>query len=436
MSRLLSASRIACIRAAKAAVRVQAKLVDSGAVSKKDASPVTIADYAAQVIVSVTLQSILGYGTDGVMRGDSTTTPEDSNGAHSRSSLRAGSIFRMVGEEDATTLQKEGSTLIPEILAALDDAWPRSEVHWGTESDSSTPTTSSSSSGSSASSAGWTAAEVITALSSGGYAGGGTEPYWVLDPIDGTKGFLRRGQYAVGLAYVMHGRPVLGVIACPNLPYPAWPTATQQATSTEPAAAAAAVPPPAAAAAAQRGCIFTALEGHGATMEAMPVYPDAIAQSEASTAVAPDAAAVVPVPAAVQSIRASPLTEGSQLVLAESFEASHSDHAVSSSIASSLGLQASPIRIDSMCKYGLLARGDAHVYLRFPRPGYVENVWDHAPGAILITEAGGCVSDADGLPLDFSVGRGLSNNYGVVASSSPAVHGAVIAAVRKARGKE
>ena len=41
---------------------------------------------------------------------------------------------------------------------------------------------------------------------------------WALDPIDGTKGFLRQGQYAVCLALLLDGEPVLGVMGCPNLP--------------------------------------------------------------------------------------------------------------------------------------------------------------------------------------------------------------------------
>lgn len=41
---------------------------------------------------------------------------------------------------------------------------------------------------------------------------------WALDPIDGTKGFLRKGQYAVCLALLQDGKPVLGVMGCPNLP--------------------------------------------------------------------------------------------------------------------------------------------------------------------------------------------------------------------------
>ena len=40
-----------------------------------------------------------------------------------------------------------------------------------------------------------------------------------LDPIDGTKGFLRNDQYAVALALIEDGKPVLGVLGCPNIPH-------------------------------------------------------------------------------------------------------------------------------------------------------------------------------------------------------------------------
>ena len=41
---------------------------------------------------------------------------------------------------------------------------------------------------------------------------------WTLDPIDGTKGFLRGEQFAVCLALIVDGNVQLGVIGCPNLP--------------------------------------------------------------------------------------------------------------------------------------------------------------------------------------------------------------------------
>jgi 3'(2'), 5'-bisphosphate nucleotidase len=39
---------------------------------------------------------------------------------------------------------------------------------------------------------------------------------WTLDLIDGTKWFLRGGQYAVCLALLIDAQVELGVIGCPN----------------------------------------------------------------------------------------------------------------------------------------------------------------------------------------------------------------------------
>ena len=41
--------------------------------------------------------------------------------------------------------------------------------------------------------------------------------FWTLDPIDGTKGFLRGDQYVVALALVVKGEVQIGALACPNL---------------------------------------------------------------------------------------------------------------------------------------------------------------------------------------------------------------------------
>ena len=48
-------------------------------------------------------------------------------------------------------------------------------------------------------------------------AGEASQRFWTLDPIDGTKGFLRGEQYSVCLALIEHGEVVLGAIGCPNL---------------------------------------------------------------------------------------------------------------------------------------------------------------------------------------------------------------------------
>ena len=81
---------------------------------------------------------------------------------------------------------------------------------------------------------------------------------------------------------------------------------------------------------------------------------------------------------------------------AESVEAAHSDQSASVRIGRLLGISAEPLRLDSQTKYAVVARGDASIYLRLPRGGYQENVWDHAAGFLIVTEAGGRVSDVRG----------------------------------------
>jgi 3'(2'), 5'-bisphosphate nucleotidase len=102
-------------------------------------------------------------------------------------------------------------------------------------------------------------------------------------------------------------------------------------------------------------------------------------------------------------------------------------------VARILGITDEPLRMDSQAKYAVVARGDASIYLRLPNGDYRENVWDHAAGSLIVSEAGGRVSDADGLPLDFTSGTKLTRNRGIVASAGP-VHDAVLEAVRSVLG--
>jgi 3'(2'), 5'-bisphosphate nucleotidase / inositol polyphosphate 1-phosphatase len=60
----------------------------------------------------------------------------------------------------------------------------------------------------------------------------------------------------------------------------------------------------------------------------------------------------------------------SEAVFMESYESRHSDHSLATSIASALGFQKPPLRMDSQVKYGLLASGHGHMFLRFPPSGY------------------------------------------------------------------
>lgn len=47
---------------------------------------------------------------------------------------------------------------------------------------------------------------------------------------------------------------------------------------------------------------------------------------------------------------------------------------------------------------------------------YQEKIWDHASGSLLIAESGGICTDMHGKPLDFSQGRTLKANEGIIAA--------------------
>jgi 3'(2'), 5'-bisphosphate nucleotidase len=225
---------------------------------------------------------------------------------------------------------------------------------------------------------------MIEALDRGDHSGDG-QRYWVLDPIDGTKGFLRGDQYAVALALVDGGNVVVGVLGCPNL---AAPTDVQSIT---------------------KGFLFSAAAGRGTVSRPL--------DGQGS-----DAA------------RVDHITDPAAAVFCESVEAAHAAHSVQAGIASRLGITAPSFRIDSQCKYAVVARGDASIYLRLPRDtSYREKVWDHAAGAIVLEEAGGRVSDLEGQPLDFSQGRLLGNHNGIVCTNG-AIHDEVLAACRAELG--
>ncbi len=224
--------------------------------------------------------------------------------------------------------------------------------------------------------------EILAIIDRGTWPGGPRGRCWVLDPIDGTKGFLRGDQYAVALALVEEGEVVLGVLGCPNLPL--------EATRPD----------------GTKGSLFVAIKGQGATVRR---FDD---PSEQRIIVAESA-------------------DPAKASYCESVEEAHSSHELTARVVALLGVATPAVRVDSQCKYGLIARGDASIYLRFPRAGYEEKIWDHAAGSIIVKEAGGEVTDAHGRPLDFSRGRTLHHSAGVVVTNGK-LHARVLAAVRQA----
>jgi len=233
----------------------------------------------------------------------------------------------------------------------------------------------------------------------------------------------------VCLALLVDARVELGVIGCPNLPLVAItpnpdpnpnPTAGPSPSPDRDPAHAHAHAHVDDEHANTKGALFVAVRGHGAYQ--LPLFVSPTAAGSASRA-------------PWQRLR-MPRLALHELSFLESVERAHAALDTHAHVAARLGVRAEPVRMDSQVKYAALARGEGGggVYMRLPvaRHGggrYQEKIWDHAPGSLLVEEAGGIVSDSRGRPLDFGLGRTLGENFGVVAAGKE-VHAQVIDAVQ------
>jgi 3'(2'), 5'-bisphosphate nucleotidase len=128
-------------------------------------------------------------------------------------------------------------------------------------------------------------------------------------------------------------------------------------------------------------------------------------------------------------IHVSSCCEASRAHVLRSFESAHVDPGVFNEIVTILNVQTPPVLMDSQAKYALIAQGQADLLIRVPATRqYREKLWDHAAGTILVEEAGGCVTDLHGVPLDFAAGHVLARNDGVIASNGH-LHAAALNAV-------
>lgn len=204
---------------------------------------------------------------------------------------------------------------------------------------------------------------------------------WVVDPIDGTKGFLRGDQFAVAIALLVDGIPVVGALACPVMPY------NGDSGAANP-----------------RGVVAVAVRGQGAFVE--PLDGGKSRRMAVSAQTAPAAARIV-----------------------ESVEVAHTDHGFSARVLESAGIGGQPVRIDSQAKYFAVADGRAEIYIRNSRSAdYRENAWDHAAGVLVVEEAGGRVTDLDGKSIEFTHGQKLQANRGILATNGP-VHDSLLDAI-------
>jgi len=298
---------------AEEAVRIAAKLCqavrDPNAMEKNDKSPVTVADYGSQAIICKFLL---------------TNFPEDP----------------VVAEEDANELEGDPLNKVT------------NHVKQSIGDDSITP-------------------DDVTKWINHGNGTTNTGRFWTLDPIDGTKGFLRGDQYAIALALVEDGEVKLGILGCPALKLESF---------------------------AASGCLFTAVLGQGTFLK--PLLGNGSCQ--------------------ISRLQVAQNDDHGGLRFVESVEVDHGNHKTQEHIAKAVGITRDSLRMDSQVKYGIVATGEAALYLRLPsekKPNYRECIWDHAAGSIVVEEAGGKVTDMLGKPLDFCSASKMNDNQGVVVSN-------------------
>ncbi|WOL03456.1 PAP-specific phosphatase HAL2-like [Canna indica] len=332
--------------------------------SKDDDSPVTVADWGVQAVVSWLLSECSGSENASI-----------------------------VAEEDADALSRRDATNLLESVTAMVNECLSEAPNYGLRRPLKP----------------LEAHEILNAIHSCNSTGGSKGRFWVLDPVDGTLGFVRGDQYAVALALIEDGEVVLGVLGCPNYPTrKEWLNYHQRyyrlVTSLSPPSSGS----------WHKGCVMYALKGSGEAW-VQPLVHDFGNFDWQSSA---------------RMIRVSSITDPAFATFCEPVEKANSSHSFTAGLAHSVGLRKQPLRVYSMVKYAAIARGDAEIFMKFARAGYKEKIWDHAAGSVIIQEAGGVVTDAGGRPLDFSKGIYLEGlDRGIIACSGPLLHEKIIKAV-------
>ncbi|KAH9900454.1 carbohydrate phosphatase [Xylariomycetidae sp. FL2044] len=142
---------------------------DKGVVEKDDLSPVTVADFAIQALLTATVHHAF---------------PDD----------------KFVGEESAAELRSNQVLLdrVWGLLQRLKDDETRSLCTLPQSPEQM--------------------CDMIDWCGFGEPGGSGAGRVWVFDPIDGTKTFVQKQAYAINVALLEGSRQVLSVVGCPTLP--------------------------------------------------------------------------------------------------------------------------------------------------------------------------------------------------------------------------
>ena len=277
---------------------------------KEDRSPVTVADFAVQAVISARLMKAF-----------------------------PGSV--LIGEETVEELQSEaGQNVLRQAIQFVQTVHPNAQP-----------------------------LDVINWIQNG--VGEYCDDFWTLDPIDGTRGFIDGRQYAVALARIQKGKVVFGALGCPNL----------SAIDSD-----------------QANLGMLVIAGRGQGTWSAPLFPGQ----------------------GWKKLSVSAEKKIENAVIVTSFHGKHTSHNHTEMLRKHLGIQPAAKLLDSQAKHALVAAGQGDIFMRLlpkSNPDYEEKIWDAAAGVIAIEEAGGRATDLRGKELDFSAGKTLAKNRGVLATN-------------------
>ena len=316
---------------------------DKGIVEKEDLSPVTVADFAIQALLTATIQH--AFPGDNVV------------GEENASELRADllllehvyELLRWVAGYGDSEAADEARAAFPADCCRV----PKSREHM---------------------------CNLIDECGSSGPAKEGRT--WVIDPIDGTKTYVRGELYAINVALLVDGKQAVGVVGCPNMSMDV--RAPLLNADIDPS-----------------GCIVFAVKDHGAFVRPLDgSIEEAEAKTRRLTLHDPD-------------LTVSDLRFVTSVTLTDSALAGVHEAFAKSIDVPYPGCDLLPwvLRWTGLA----LGLGNTTIwaYKRIDRLG---KIWDHAGAMLLFEETGGHITDVHGKAIDLTAGRKMKDNYGFVAA--------------------
>ncbi|GMK56022.1 hypothetical protein CspeluHIS016_0210780 [Cutaneotrichosporon spelunceum] len=326
------------ITAVQNAVQISSRVLaakDKGVVEKEDQTPVTVADLAIQALLTASIHA---------------SFPDDS----------------FVGEESSKALRASPS-LLEAVWALLQEV---------RESGACVPASRE---------------QLCDMLDWCGNGEPSSGRFWVFDPIDGTKAFIRGQNYAINVCLMSGGKQAMSCVGIPMLSPTHTGPINNDTTDSE-------------------GSIMIATLGGGVYIRPLAGSPDLPPRR-------------LPRRTADASTRLTAVTcvEGTDSAVP----------GLNTKVAARLGITYPGNDLLAwVLRWAVCGLGAADctvwVYRKRERRG---KIWDHAGAILLFEEAGGKVSDVHGRPIDFMAGRTMTGNFGFVGALE-GVHGHVLATVQ------